>query len=71
MRSPALSRSEYGQPRPRPGEGGALGPVRFPKCGCEHFHVIYTRRVWGGTLMRSRECRHCGRRVITYEHVAF
>lgn len=42
-----------------------------PKCGCEHFRVIYTRRTWGGKIMRSRECRHCGRRVITYEHVAF
>ncbi len=45
--------------------------LRCPKCGCEHFRVIYTRRTWGGKIMRSRECRHCGRRVITYEHVAF
>jgi transcriptional regulator NrdR family protein len=42
-----------------------------PKCGCRHFRVIYTRRTWGGKIMRSRECQHCGRRVITYEHVAF
>ena len=45
--------------------------LRCPKCGCEHFRVIYTRRAWGGKIMRSRECRHCGRRVITYERVAF
>jgi transcriptional regulator NrdR family protein len=42
-----------------------------PKCGCEHFRVIYTRRVLGGKIVRRRECRHCGRRVITYERVAF
>ena len=53
---------------------------RCSKCGCEHFRVIYTRRAWGGKIMRDRapnksteegKCRHCGRRVVTYEHVAF
>jgi transcriptional regulator NrdR family protein len=42
-----------------------------PKCGCKHFRVIYTRRALGGKIVRSRECRHCGRRVITYERVTF
>ncbi len=42
-----------------------------PRCGCEHFRVVYTRRAPGGKIVRSRECRHCGRRVITYERVAF
>lgn len=42
-----------------------------PRCGCEHFRVIYTRRTWGGRIKRNRECRHCGRRAITYESVAF
>ncbi len=42
-----------------------------PKCGCEHFRVVYTRRAPGGKIVRSRECRHCGRRVITYEQVVF
>ena len=42
-----------------------------PQCGCEHFRVIYTRPALGGKVVRSRECRHCGRRVITYEQVAF
>ena len=45
--------------------------LRCPKCGCGHFRVIYTRRSLGEKIMRNRECRHCGRRVITYEHVAF
>ena len=38
-----------------------------PDCGCAHFRVLYTRRAWGGRLLRRRECRHCGRRVTTYE----
>jgi len=36
-------------------------------CGCAHFRVLYTRRAWGGRLLRRRECRHCGRRITTYE----
>lgn len=40
-----------------------------PKCGCCHFRVIYTRAGWGRRIIRRRECRHCGRRVITTERV--
>jgi len=36
-------------------------------CGCTHFRVIYTRRGWGGKLIRRRECRHCGKRMTTWE----
>ena len=36
-------------------------------CGCQHFRVIYTRRGWGGKLIRRRECRHCGKRMTTWE----
>jgi hypothetical protein len=36
-------------------------------CGCKHFRVIYTRASWGGRIMRRRECRHCGRRMTTWE----
>jgi len=50
---------------------GTRRSVRHAKCGCEHFRVIYTRRAWGGKVVRSRECRRCGKRVITYERVAF
>ena len=41
-----------------------------PKCGCRHFRVLYTRRVWGRRLLRRRECRHCGRRMMTCESSA-
>ena len=36
-------------------------------CGCRHFWVVYTRRGWGGRLIRRRECRHCGERMTTWE----
>ena len=36
-------------------------------CGCKHFRVIYPRRGWGGKLIRRRECRHCGKRMTTWE----
>jgi len=48
----------------RPAEKRGL---ECPKCGCRHFFVIYTRPVAGGRLMRRRECRHCARRITTYE----
>lgn len=36
-------------------------------CGCRHFFVLYTKSVRGGRILRRRECRHCGKRVTTYE----
>ena len=41
--------------------------IACPGCSCRHFRVLYTRRALGGRLLRRRECRHCGRRVTTYE----
>lgn len=40
-----------------------------PKCGCRHFRVIYTRARWGGRILRRRQCRHCGKRVTTFEQL--
>jgi len=42
--------------------------LECPRCGCRHFHVIYTRPSGQGRIRRRRECRHCGRRITTYEH---
>ena len=36
------------------------------KCGCRHFYVIYTRRR-EGVIVRLRECRNCGKRLLTHE----
>lgn len=47
-------------------ESAARGLV-CPKCNCRHFRVIYTRSAPGGRIMRRRECRHCGRRITTWE----
>lgn len=38
-----------------------------PSCGCRHLPVVKTRPGWGGRIMRVRECRHCGRRLTTFE----
>ncbi|MBU0638326.1 MAG: hypothetical protein KKB50_05630 [Planctomycetes bacterium] len=43
--------------------------LRCPNCHCRHFYVVYTRPKVNGRTMRRRECRHCGRRIVTYERV--
>ena len=35
-------------------------------CGCKHFYTIWTRPRKKG-IVRSRECRNCGRRITTRE----
>ena len=62
------------QPTPEPSEGRKKWPPDQDKrglecryCGCKHFRVIYTRRGWGGKLIRRRECRYCGKRITTWE----
>lgn len=42
--------------------------LECPACGCGHFFTVYTRPTILKRIMRRRECRHCGRRVTTYEH---
>ena len=37
------------------------------RCGCKHFRVLYTRASQGGQIKRRRECRHCGKRITTWE----
>lgn len=41
--------------------------IQCRRCGCRHFHVLYTRAKPGGTIQRRRECRHCGTRITTWE----
>lgn len=53
------------QPR-KPAEQRGL---QCPKCGCGHWRVVYTRPRPGGRLVRRRECRNCGKAVITTERV--
>jgi transcriptional regulator NrdR family protein len=42
--------------------------IECPKCGCRHFRVVYTRPQ-PKAIIRLRECRHCGRRLLTREQV--
>ncbi|MCG3181854.1 MAG: hypothetical protein BIFFINMI_04289 [Phycisphaerae bacterium] len=37
-------------------------------CGCRHFHTVYTRPR-DGYILRRKECRNCGRRVMTREQI--
>jgi transcription elongation factor Elf1 len=36
------------------------------RCGCRHFWVVYTRPR-NNVIVRLRECRHCGKRLLTRE----
>lgn len=40
------------------------------KCGCRHFFVVSTRPALSNKIVRTRECRNCGRRLVTYEAAA-
>jgi transcriptional regulator NrdR family protein len=40
--------------------------IACPQCGCRHFYVVYTRPK-AGKILRRKECRHCGRRLMTIE----
>lgn len=56
-------------PKPLPAVVPSEDPppgLRCPSCDCAHLPVSYTRRR-GKRIMRVRHCRHCGRRVVTYE----
>jgi transcriptional regulator NrdR family protein len=43
--------------------------LECPRCGCRHLYVVYTRQRLK-KILRVRECRHCGRRINTYEQPA-
>ena len=42
--------------------------LESPACGCRHLPVLYTRR-HPKRVKRVRECRHCGRRIVSYERI--
>ncbi len=42
--------------------------IECPRCGCRHLYVVYTRKR-AKRILRVRECRHCRRRITTYEQV--
>jgi len=38
-----------------------------PNCGCRHFYTTHTEPLRDGRIRRRKLCRHCGRKVLTYE----
>jgi len=41
--------------------------IECPKCGCRHFYTTNTEPLRDGRIRRRKMCRHCGRRIVTYE----
>jgi len=55
------------EPSQAEGPSGNKRGLECRYCGCKHFRVVYTRPTYGGRIMRRRECRHCGKRMTTWE----
>ena len=47
---------------PKPERG-----IACPLCGCRHFYTTHTEPLSSGRIRRRKVCRHCGRRIVTYE----
>lgn len=43
--------------------------IRCTRCGCPHLLAVYKRQVIR-KVKRVRECRNCGKRVVTFEVVS-
>ncbi len=58
-----------GGEKPLPAPQAPANPVGIVcrGCGCRHFHLVEIRPALAGRIMKRRECRHCGRRLTTYE----
>jgi transcriptional regulator NrdR family protein len=41
--------------------------IECPQCGCRHFNTTHTEPLRDGRIRRRKECRHCGRKLVTYE----
>lgn len=49
----------------KPDRSASVG-LACPRCGCRHLLVAYTRHR-PGCIVRARDCRLCGKRIITRE----
>jgi transcriptional regulator NrdR family protein len=41
--------------------------IECPHCGCRHFYTTNTEPLRDGRIRRRKQCRHCGRKIVTYE----
>jgi len=53
------------QEKPDPQERG----IQCPQCSCRHFYTTHTEPLKDGRIRRRKQCRHCRRRIVTYEMV--
>ncbi|GAB6188214.1 hypothetical protein [Thermopirellula anaerolimosa] len=53
-------------PSPKSQTGAPRG-IACPRCGCCHFRTTHTEPLPSGRIRRRKVCRHCGRRMVTYE----
>lgn len=53
-----------GTPPKQPDRG-----IECPRCGCRHFFTTHTEPLRDGRIRRRKVCRHCGRRVTTFERI--
>jgi transcriptional regulator NrdR family protein len=37
------------------------------RCGCCHFHTTHTEPLRDGRIRRRKECRYCGKKIVTFE----
>jgi hypothetical protein len=44
--------------------------LRCPRCNCGDWRTIDTRPAPAGRVRRYKACRHCGKRVVTFEVMA-
>ena len=40
--------------------------LECPRCRCRHMYTVETKST-PHRIIRTRQCRHCGRRIKTYE----
>jgi len=59
----AASQDDAGQPADPPAD---VDRVACPQCGCHHLPLVHTRPSHG-RILRRHQCRHCGRRLTTYQ----
>jgi transcriptional regulator NrdR family protein len=38
-----------------------------PRCGCRHLKTTHTEPLRDGRIRRRKVCRHCGRKIVTFE----
>jgi transcriptional regulator NrdR family protein len=41
--------------------------IRCPRCGCGHLKTTHTEPLRNGRIRRRKVCRHCGRKIVTFE----